>query len=407
MEKPAILGGPPITKRPIPFTKIIIGEEESEAVREVITSRRFVGGKYTRILEKEFARYIGVKHAIAVSNGTDGLFLANLALDLTFGKEIATTPLTFISTASAIVHTGAIPIFVDVLPDGNINPDELSRLDRCDGITIVHLYGNPVEFNEIRQYAEEQGVPIIEDASHAHGAEYRGYKVGKLGDIAVFSLYPSKVIAAGGWGGIITTNSDEIAEKIRLLQAHGELKVLEGAKRAYEYIRLGYNMRISEIEAAIACCQLKKLDKFIEQRRRAAKIMREMLENIPGITPPEEKPYKKHAYYIFNISVDPNAIGWDRDAFVNALNAEGIMARKGYHIPLHKTKLFSNINDPQINHFAKILRYPNYSKITLPLAEKLAKNSIWLPMYPGLDSEEIELIILAIKKLINWRKKIN
>ncbi len=406
MDKPAILGGVPVTKEPIPFTKIIMTNDEKKAVEDVIRSKIFVNGKYTKMLEKEFARYISVKHAIAVSNGTDALFLSYLALGIGFNDKVITTPLSFIATVSSIMHSGAIPIFADVKLDGNLDPDSVSQVqDDFSAITIVHLYGKPADMRDFLQIAHEHNAYIIEDAAHAHGAEYDGKKIGSFGDIAAFSLYPSKIIAAGGWGGIITTNNDEISEKLRLLRAHGELKVIKGAEFSYQYIRLGYNMRISEIEAAIAYHQLKKLDSFIKVRRSAAKKLTDLLENIPGITLPSEEPNKKHVYYIYCILIDPNITGWSRNKFVEALNAEGICARKGYHIPIHKTILMQYVSDPRKNHFARIVRYPNYSKTSLPTAELLANRMIWLPLYPGIKDTEIEKIAIAIKRLIKWRNR--
>lgn len=403
-KKPAILGGEPTAKNPIPFTKVEIGDEEKRAVQEILESKWFVNGPYTEKLEKEFARYVGTKYALAVSNGTDGLFLAYLALGLTFRKKIFTTPLTFIATASTIIHTGAIPIFGDVDNYGNLKVPSEENAD-IDGISIVHLYGYPIDFDSFKEVVENLGVPLIEDASHAHGAEYKNKKIGSLGDIAVFSLYPSKIIAAGGWGGVITTNNEELYTKIKLLRAHGELRVLEGAKGAYQYIRLGYNLRLSEIEAAIAYHQLKKLNSFIARRRKNAKKLIELLGDINGIILPREEPGRKHAYYIFNIVIQPNTVGWDRDSFVKALVAEGISARRGYHLPLHKTELFKKINDPETNHFALINEYPEYSKMSFPNAEFLSANSVWLPLYPSMTEEEIELIAEAIRKLIEWKKR--
>ncbi len=405
MNKPALIGGEPVTKRKIPFTKIVLTDDEIHAVNKILETKRFVNGEYTKLLEQEFARYVGTRYAIAVSNGTDGLFLSFLALGITFGSKVATTPLTFIASASTILHTGAIPIFADVLPDGNLDPSKVSEIEDLDAICLVHLYGLPVDFDEFQKISVERDIPIVEDASHAHGAEYRGRRVGSLGDIAVFSLYPSKIIAAGGWGGVITTNSDEVVEKIRLLQAHGELRVLEGSKGAYEYIRLGYNLRISEIEAAVAYFQLQKLDRFVEARRRNARHLNELLSDLPGIVLPKESNLKKHAYYIYAIQIDPKEIGWTRDKFVEALNAEGISARRGYHIPLHKTQLFRRINDPRINHFAKVNKYPEYSSMHLPTAERLAKTTIWLPLYPTMDSAEVELVAKAVHKLVEWGRK--
>jgi len=408
LDKPAIFGGEPVAKKPIKFTEIIIGDEEKRAIMEILETKQFVSGDYITKFEKEFAAFVGAKYAISISNGTDALFLAYLALGITFGNYVITTPLTFVATASSIIHAGAIPLFADVEDDGNLSPKSIEKVMdtySANAITVVHMYGKPAKMDEILEIARERNSYVIEDAAHAHGAEYKGRKVGTLGDIATFSLYPTKILAAGGWGGVITTNRKEIADSLILLRAHGELRHVLGREGEYLYAKLGYNMRMSNIEAAVAYYQLRKIDRFIEQRRKIARLLNDALEDIPGINPPTEEPYIRHVYYIYSITIDEKEIGWPRDDFVRALNAEGIEARTGYHVPLHKQELFIKINDPTINHFARVNKYPEYSKQTFPQAEKLAKYTIWLPMHPNLTEEDVEKISYAITKLIKWRRK--
>ena len=303
-EKPAILGGEPITRKPIKFVEIIIGEEEKRAVLEIIERKEFVSNEFIEKLEKEFARFVGTKYALAISNGTDALFLSYLALGISFHDFVITTPLTFVATASTIIHVGAIPIFADVDKDSNLSPHATSEVipkykKEIKGITVVHTYGKPVEMEKFSEIAQENDLYLIEDASHAHGALYKGRKVGSIGDVGVFSLYPSKIIAAGGWGGIITTNNKELADKLILLRAHGELRHIYGQKGAYLYRRLGYNMRMSNIEAAVAYYQLKRINEFIEKRRKIARYLSELLASIEGISTPTENEYCKHVYYIY------------------------------------------------------------------------------------------------------------
>ncbi len=406
IEKPAIIGGEPVSKHWIPIAKPIIGDEEKQAVMEALEKGALASGEFIEKFEKEFARYIGVKHAIATSCGTDALFISYLSLDLTFNKKILTTPLTFIATASAAICTGAIPIFADVEEDANISPEEISKVlekEHINGICVVHMYGKPCRMEKILSMAREYNIPVIEDASHAHGAEYKGKKVGNLGDIAAFSLYPAKIIAAGGWGGVIVTNNDELAETARLIALQGELREVRGTKTAYEFVRIGYNMRMSNIEAAVAYYQLRKLNKFIEIRRKYARILTEMLEDVPGIKTPTDPAYGKHVYYLYVITIDEKKIGWSRDEFVEALRKENIDARRGYHKPLHQQELFLKINDPRVNYFAKIVKYPEYSKLSYPTAEKLSKTSVWLPCHPALTEKDVENIGKAIRKLISWK----
>ena len=405
VDRPAILGGEPVARSRIPFTRIIIGEEEKKAVEEILRSRLFVNGPYTRLLEEEFARYVGVKHAVATSNGTTALFLAYLALGLGFGSRIATTPLTFIATASTILHIGGVPLFADVDEYGNLDPCLVEELEELDAVVVVHLYGLPADMNGFDRISRARNCYIIEDAAHAHGAEFSGRKAGSLGHAATFSFYPSKIIGAGGWGGIVTTNNSDVAYRLRMLRAHGELRVIKGAEGAYEYVMLGYNMRLSEIEAAITYYQLKRLDDLVRKRREAAKILSEMLSEVPGISIPREPPGRKHSYYIYSITIEPQIIGWDRDRFVEALNAEGIDARRGYHIPLHRTTLFKKIHDGAINPFATLIDYPKYSEMRFPNAERLAERTVWLPLYPGLKVETIEAVAKAVRKLVLWGRR--
>ena len=382
-------------KKEFKFVDILIGEEEKKAVLEILENKEFAYGKYVDLLEKEFARYIGTKYALAVSNGTDGLFLANLALGLTFKKKVLTTPMTFIATASSILHAGAIPIFSDVKNDSNMDPDYTRKIiknEKIDGISVVHLYGKPVDIDIFKELTDEYDIPLIEDASHAHGAVYKNKKIGSWGDIAVFSLYPTKVIAAGGWGGIITTNDEEIYEKLIYLRAHGEEKVVKGKEGAYIHSQLGYNFRMSNIEAAIAYFQLKRIDEFIEQRRKNAKVLREILEGIDGITLPGDPEGGLNVFYIFNLVLERKGGEIIRDKVVERAKALGIPAERGYHTPLHKQPLFRNINDVKVNHLAKIINYPNYNDLTLPKAEKLARTTVWLPVHPGLSEEDMSLI---------------
>ena len=405
IEKPAIVGGKPVSSEKIRFTEIIMGEEELSVVQEIMREKSFVAGEYIEKFEKEFAHYIGSKYAIAVSNGTDSLFLLYLAYNLTFNSKIVTTPVTFVATASTIIRSGAVPLFADILYDGNIDPRSVEKIvekEKVNGIVVVHLYGKPVDMDPIMELAKEHNLIVIEDAAHAHGAIYKGKKAGNIGQAGSFSFYPAKVIGTAGWGGIITVNDKEIAEKIKLMRAHGELGYITGPKDKYLHVMLGFNMRISHIEAAVAYYQLKRLEKFISLRRKWAKLLSEKLADVPGIKLPKDTNNGRHVFYIYNILIDEEKIGWSRNDFVKALNAEGIEARRGYHIPLHKQPLFQQIDNPRINFMAHVVNYPEYKKLSLPVAEDFCRRSIWLPMHPNLNEEKVEKIAEAVKKLVYY-----
>ncbi len=381
--------------RNLKFVEIMLGEEEKKAVMDALDKAYLASGEYIELFEKEFARYVGTKYAIAVSNGTDGLFLAYLALGLTFRKKILTTPVSFMATASTIIHSGAIPIFSDVGEDMNLDPFHakvIATKERVDGITIVHLFGKPATPDKFRELSDELGVPLIEDASHAHGAIYQGKKIGQWGDVAVFSLYPTKIIAAGGWGGVITTNDEEIYESILYLRAHGEERVKLGKEGAYIHSKLGYNLRMSNLEAAVAYYQLKRIEDFINRRIKNAAILREILSNNDNLRLPSDVVDGRNVYYIFNVTIKNCKSEIVRDKIVKNLKEKGVPVEKGYHIPLHRQPLFLKINDKSINHFASVVDYPDYSKISLPNAERLTKCSFWLPVHPGLTEEDMEFI---------------
>ncbi len=337
----------------IPIAKPDITEHEKKAVANVLDSKNLSCGSVTKKFEERFADYIGVKHAIAVSSGTSALHCAYLASGMSGRNNIhppLTTPLTFNATINMIKATyGDDPLYTDIKDSFNIDENKLIKW--CNYIIPVHLYGLPCKMDVIGEYAERNGIKIIEDVAQSCGASYKGHKVGSWGDIGCFSHYASKVLAMGE-GGTVTTNDPEIAEKIRDLRHHS---LNQGG--------IGYNYRMTDISAAIGIEQLKRIDSFIEKRRKIAKIYNEEFEGLIDKLPTE----KEHIYNSYSFCIK------NRDKFIVDMNRLAIDCRVYYPKP-----------------FADL---PNVSRI--------CKEVVSIPIRPNLLDTEIEYIVDSVKKCLN------
>lgn len=349
----------------IPISKPSLGEEELKNVREVLQSGNLAYGKFAKELEREFAGYIGVKHAIAVSSGTSALCISLKAL-IKKGDTVATTPFTFIATSNSIMYAGGKPAFSDI-DSKNFNLDP-RKVGKAKAILPVHLYGQTCEMGEMLEVAHKNGSFIIEDACQSHGAEYKGKKVGSIGDAGCFSFYPSKNMTSGE-GGMITTNSDETAEFCRLYRNHGQSEV-------YSYEQEGFNYRITDISASIALAQLKKLDGFIKKRRENARFFNEELAGVKGVQIPLEADYAKHVYNQYTLRVRK------RDKFMELMKKKGVDCRVYY---------------PQLTTDS-----PYYKKIgcgnnNYPEAEKACSEVLSIPAHPLLNEDELKQIAESVK----------
>ncbi|MBP2031236.1 dTDP-4-amino-4,6-dideoxygalactose transaminase [Methanohalophilus levihalophilus] len=354
----------------INIAKPDIGQDEIEAVTEVMKSGMIASGPQVTEFEKEFASYIGTKHAVAVNSGTAALHAALLANDIGKGDEVITTPFTFIATGNSILFTGAKPVFADIDPISfNIDPDliEDKITDKTKAIMPVHLYGNPAEMKIIMEIADEYDLAIIEDACQAHGAEYNKKKVGSFG-CGAFSFYPTKNMTTGE-GGIITTNDDEVAEKARMIRAHG-------SRERYMHEMLGYNLRMTDISAAIGRVQLKKLDTYIQKRRDNARLLNEEFGDLEGITAPVEDTNARHVYHQYTVRVK------NRTKVIESLKDSDIGYGIHYPLPLHKQPYYLSLG----------------YKDNLPLSEKTAEEVISLPVHPALGESELLQVIKAMKR---------
>ncbi|MCW7077878.1 MAG: DegT/DnrJ/EryC1/StrS family aminotransferase [Canidatus Methanoxibalbensis ujae] len=376
----------------------IIGEEEIESVKSVMLSGMLAQGACVREFEREFADFTGVEHAVAVSSGTAAIHIALLAAGIGRGDEVITTPFTFISTANAVLFTGAKPVFVDVREDDfNIDVEQVNEAvsRRTKAVIPVHLYGQPCDMHALMEIAEDYDLIVIEDACQAHGAEYHGKKAGAIGTAGCFSFYATKNMTTGE-GGMITTDIKEIADRARMIRNHGSTS-------KYTHEMLGFNMRMTDICAAIGISQLKKLPLFTMKRRKNAEYLTENLKNIPNIITPVIKDGRTHVFHQYTIRVvsDELQFSHERRASRSAGGAEGgvmrdmladILRRNGvevgiyYPIPVHKQPLYRKLG---------------YGDISLPVSERLAKEVLSLPVHPGVERSDIERIADVIRDTMN------
>jgi len=343
---------------PRPEIAALRGEIDA-AIKRVIDSGRFILGPEVEAFEREAAAYLGVKHAVGLNSGTDALVIGLRALGIGPGDEVITTPFTFFATAEAISLVGATPVFVDIDPRTfNIDPALIPAAisDRTRAIVPVHLYGQAAEMDPILKIAREHGLKVLEDTAQAFGGEYKGRKLGTLGDAGAFSFFPTKNLGGFGDGGLLATNSDEVAEKARMLRAHG-------ARRKYENELLGYNSRLDALQAAVLRVKLRHLDEFNQSRRRVARAYGERLGTLPNLVLPYEAPHVGHVFHQYTVRVPADR----RNAITAGLADRGISTIVYYPVPVHRLPVYA------------------HAQSDLPAAEEVAKQVLSLPMGPLLD----------------------
>lgn len=380
----------------IKVAKPFVDEEEVEAVKEVLLSGHYVSGPRIKEFEKKFADYVGVKHAVAVNSGTAALHVALASLDIGPGDEVIVPPLTFFSTVSAVLHQNAIPIFADIDSESFcLDPSDVENkiTENTKAIIPVHIFGNAAEMDEIMKIAEENDLKVIEDCAQAHGTEYKGKKVGSIGDIGCFSFYATKHMTTGE-GGMITTDSEKIAEKARIIRNHG----MSGRD---QHITLGYNYRMSEINAAIGLVQIKKLENLNRKRIENSIYLLNEIKNrgIEQFKVPEIKDYVRHTFFWCPVVVLEERIGMSTQEVVRRLKEKGIETRYRYRRPLYKQRVLQNLSPyPKDCPFACLRRKINYADIYLPNAEKLAGRIIGLPNHPGLNKDDLDYVLDVLEK---------
>ena len=409
MPRLALLGGEPVRRSSIGKWPIITSEEEQAVIRVLRRGRLFASmyeGEEVPKFEEEFAAMVGAKYSVAVSSGTAALDIALRAVGVSLGDEVITTPYTFIATATSILHNHGVPVFADVEPrTRNIDPREIEKLvsERTKAIVVVHMAGHPVEMDEVMEVAERHGLYVIEDAAQAHLAEYKGRRVGSIGHLAIFSFQQSKNMTAGE-GGIITTNDGELAEICRSLREHGRRR----DKPWYYHELLGWNYRMTELQAAILRAQLRRLPKVTEERRRNAELLSKLLSEFDFISPPYTAPYIKHAYHLYLVDYNPEILGVDKLTLARVVQAEGIPLSEGYCWPVYENPVFSDpAKRPKIP-FAVIDREVEYRRGLCPVAEKLCyETGMWLPGYVlNAPRRELEDVARVLEKVYRCRDEL-
>jgi dTDP-4-amino-4,6-dideoxygalactose transaminase len=357
-----------------------IGRDVQQRIARVIQEGRFVLGSEVAEFESEFAAYCQCRHAVGVASGLDALKLSLRGLQIGPGDEVITAANTFIATALAISAVGAKPVLVDVDPDRyNLDPARLADAitSRTKAVVPVHLYGQPADMDEICYLADEHRLNVVEDASQAHGARYRGRRTGSLGDVAAFSLYPGKNLGCYGQGGVVTTRDEQLAETIAVLRNYG-------SKQKYRHELRGENSRLDTIQAAVLSVKLQHLDRWNGERRRAAGAYRSLLEGVGDLVLPAVAPDVEHVYHQFVIRTAR------RDRLLARLNESGIGAMIHYPIPIHLQPAYAD-HGWQAGDF--------------PVAERLAAEMISLPMYPELQDQQIERVCSCIKEFFRGARR--
>jgi dTDP-4-amino-4,6-dideoxygalactose transaminase len=349
-----------------------IKDDLREVFDRVLDNSTFVLGPEVQRFEQEFAAYCGTEHCVAVNTGTAAIHLALAALSIGPGDEVITVPHTFIATAEAITAVGAKPVFIDINPVSfTMEPAllEAAITGKTRAIIPVDLYGQVVDMDPILEIANRHGIPVIEDACQAHGAEYRGRKAGAFGVAGCFSFYPGKNLGACGEGGAVTTNDANLAQRIRLWRDHGSSK-------RYEHIFPGLNMRMEGIQGGILSVKLKHLDRWNDQRRQAATAYGKALADT-GIEVPSEMDYGRHVYHLYVIQSD------NRDALREQLSDAGIESGLHYPIPLHLQEAY---------------RFLGYKQGDFPVTERVKSRILSLPMYPGIDPKAVERVASELRE---------
>lgn len=348
-----------------------IKPEVDAAIMKALENSAFILGPEVAAFEKEFAAYSGAEQGIGVNSGTSALHLALLAAGIGAGDEVITVPFTFVATIAAIRYTGARPVFVDVDPVScTMDPAQIEAAitPRTKAIMPVHLYGQCADMDPILEIGRKHGIPVIEDAAQAHGAEYKGRRAGSMGAMACFSFYPGKNLGAFGEGGLVTTNNDDYAQKIRMMRDWGQTK-------KYHHDIIGFNYRLEGIQGAILRVKLPHLDRWTDTRRKFSARYTEMLDG-SGVGTPVEMPYAKHVFHCYVIRTP------ERDRMIDHLTTSGVGSGIHYPIPIHLLGAHADLG---------------YQKGQFPVAEKLAGEVLSIPMHGDLTEQDVNTVAEAVK----------
>lgn len=396
VEKLAIFGGKPIRNTYLTYGKQSIDDEDVNAVIDVLKSDFLTTGPKVREFEECIAKYVGTKYAVAFSNGTAALHAACHAAGISEGDEVLVSPMTFAASANCVLYCGGRPVFVDIDPNTyniDVNKIEEKITENTKAIIPIDFTGQSVEMDKIIEIAEKNNLIVIEDGAHALGSEYKGKKVGNIAHMTEFSFHPVKPITTGE-GGVIVTNSEELYDKLTLFRTHGitrDEKYLNGFEGAwyYEQIDLGYNYRITDIQCALGLSQMKKLDNFILKRRDIVIRYNEAFKGMTEIITPFEAEYSNSGWHIYVIKLKLEKLNCSRKEVFEALRAENVGVNVHY-IPVYYHPYYKKLG---------------YKKGICPEAEKLYEGIITLPLFPGMNDKDVQDVIKAVKKVVNYYRK--
>ena len=398
MEKLAIHGGTPVRSEKIFYGRQWIGDDDVAAVAGTLKGDLITCGPSVTALEKKLCEVTGAKYAVAVCNGTAALHCAAIAAGLGPGDEVITTPLTFVASANCALYVGAKPVFADVNPETyNIDPDSIEAhiTERTKAVVAVDFTGQAVEHDRIREICDKHGLTLIIDAAHAIGTKYNGKPEGSLGDMTCFSFHPVKTITSGE-GGAITTNDPELYKKLHLASQHGIVhdpadfvdKNPEGIW-VYEMQTLGFNYRMTDFQAALLISQLKKLTEFSNRRKEIVKRYNEAFADVPELFIQKEIPQSDTTRHLYIIQLKLDKLTCTRREFFDAMSAENVQCQVHY-VPVY---------------FFPFYQKMGYEKGLCPVAESIYKGIMSIPLYPMMTDEDVESVIAAVKKVINYYRK--
>lgn len=396
LSKPALLGGSPTRQKPLRFGVPTIKQDDIDAVVDVLKSGWISTGPKNQEFEERFKIYTGAKNAIAVSSCTDAMELSLVVGGISKGDEIITTPLTFTATANVIIHQGAIPVFADIdRYTLNIDPSEIEKriTSKTRAIMPVHYAGQPCQMDEIINIAKDHNLMIFSDAAHALGAEYNGKKIGSIGDTTSFSFHVQKNLTTAE-GGMLTTDNDDWANKLKILRLHGMTKDAwnraSGSQVHYDVVFPGYKCNMTDIQAALGLAQLNKLEDYIAIRQRYAKMYDNAFSQIPQIILLKRINGIRHSENMYVIMLNLEMLNINRDEFIKYLQAENIFCAVHFK-PIHLHSYYANTF--------------GYKRGDYPNAEYAFDRIITLPLSPGLTENDIQDVITAVIKLIEYFKR--
>ena len=393
-DKLAIHGGRPVREEPIYYGKQYIDDEDIKAVEEVLRGPLITCGPMVEQLEKSFCDLTGAKFAVAMANGTAALHASCFAAKIGKGDEVITSPMTFAASANVALYVGAKPVFADINPETyNISPQEIRKniTPNTKAIIVVDFTGQAAELEEIREICEEFNLCFIEDAAHALGTKYRGIHVGNIADMTTFSFHPVKTIT-GGEGGMVLTNHQEYYQRLLLFRTHGITRDVNQFNNRpegnwyYEQIDLGYNARLTDIQAALLVSQLKKLERFSNRRKEIVRKYNSVFSKMPEIIIQKEIPESDSTKHLYVLNLNLDLIKASRKEIFNALYAENICCNVHY-IPVYYFPYYEKLA---------------YAKGLCPNAERLYDSIISIPLYYSMTDQDVDDVICAIKKVVGY-----